>query len=212
MTSSTNPPYVLYNLEEEIKKYTELNSNINRNKKENNTHNAYNKNQIREDIKELFSKKFKLSKIEIADLEIGIFNATIDYANSLKIQLSWKCPLLIDTYLNIARSLYSNLDTGCYVKNNYLLNKIKNKEFIPHNIAYMRNDELYPERWKNIIEKNKLKFKSAYEIKQVAMTDAIKCGHCKNNKISYYELQTRSGDEPMTQYFNCIVCGHKWKN
>ena len=60
MTSSTNPPYVLYNLEEEIKKYTELNSNINRNKKENNTHNAYNKNQIREDIKELFSKKFKL--------------------------------------------------------------------------------------------------------------------------------------------------------
>ena len=208
----TSVNYILYNLEEEIKKYTELNSNINTNKKENKTHNAYNKNIIRDGIKELFSKKFELSDIEVADLEIGIFNATIDYANSLKIQLSWKCPMLVNTYLNIARSLYSNLDTDCYVKNNYLLEKIKNKEIIPHNLAYMSYEELYPERWKSIVEKNKLRFKMAYEIKQVAMTDAIKCGHCKNNKVSYYELQTRSGDEPMTQYFNCIVCGHKWKN
>jgi DNA-directed RNA polymerase subunit M/transcription elongation factor TFIIS len=209
---TTTSTYTLYNLEEEIKKYTELNSNINTNKKENNTHNIYNKNQIRNEIKELFSNKFGLSEIEIADLEIGIFNASIDYANSLKIQLSWKCSLFIDTYINIARSLYSNLDTGCYVKNNYLLEKIKNKEIIPHNLAYMSYEEMYPKRWEYIIEKNKLRFKTAYEIKQVAMTDAIKCGHCKNNKVSYYELQTRSGDEPMTQYFNCIVCGHKWKN
>jgi len=43
------------------------------------------------------------------------------------------------------------------------------------------------------------------------MTDAIKCGKCKNNKVTYYELQTRSGDEAITQYFNCICCGHKWK-
>jgi DNA-directed RNA polymerase subunit M/transcription elongation factor TFIIS len=208
----TSVNYILYNLEEEIKKYTELNSNINTNKKENKTHNAYNKNIIRDGIKELFSKKFELSDIEVADLEIGIFNATIDYANSLKIQLSWKCPMLVNTYLNIARSLYSNLDTDCYVKNNYLFEKIKNKEIIPHNLAYMSYEEMYPERWRSIVEKNKLRFKTAYEIKQVAMTDAIKCGHCKNNKVSYYELQTRSGDEPMTQYFNCIVCGHKWKN
>ena len=82
----TSVNYILYNLEEEIKKYTELNSNINTNKKENKTHNAYNKNIIRDGIKELFSKKFELSDIEVADLEIGIFNATIDYANSLKIQ------------------------------------------------------------------------------------------------------------------------------
>ena len=72
-------------------------------------------------------------------------------------------------------------------------------------------DEIYPERRKDIIEKQKLKFKAAYEIKQVSMTDAIKCGKCKNNKISYQELQTRSGDESMTIFFTCIVCGHKWK-
>jgi transcription elongation factor S-II len=76
----------------------------------------------------------------------------------------------------------------------------------------MSCEDMFPEKWKTIIEKQKLKFKAAYEIKQVSMTDTIKCGKCKNNKISYYELQTRSGDEAITQFYNCIICGHKWKN
>ena len=53
--------------------------------------------------------------------------------------------------------------------------------------------------------------KGAYEIKQIAMTDSIKCGKCKQNKITYYELQTRSCDEPATQYYTCLICDHKWK-
>jgi transcription elongation factor S-II len=76
----------------------------------------------------------------------------------------------------------------------------------------MSCEDMFPEKWRDIIEKQKLKFKAAYEIKQVSMTDTIKCGKCKNNKISYYELQTRSGDEAITQFYNCIICGHKWKN
>ena len=29
------------------------------------------------------------------------------------------------------------------------------------------------------------------------------CGKCKSTKVSNYEKQTRSGDEPMTQFFEC---------
>jgi transcription elongation factor S-II len=76
----------------------------------------------------------------------------------------------------------------------------------------MSKEEIFPDCWKEIIDKQKLKLKAAYEIKQTAMTDAIKCGKCKNNKISYYEVQIRSGDESMTQFFSCITCGHKWKS
>jgi transcription elongation factor S-II len=75
----------------------------------------------------------------------------------------------------------------------------------------MSCEEIFPEIWKDILEKLERKIKGAYEIKQVSMTDQIKCGKCKNNKVTYYELQTRSGDEAITQYFNCICCGHKWK-
>ena len=118
----------------------------------------------------------------------------------------------MDSYLNIARSIYSNLDSNSYIGNELLINKIKSGEIIPHKLPYMSCEDMFPEKWKTIIEKQKLKFKAAYEIKQVSMTDTIKCGKCKNNKISYYELQTRSGDEAITQFYNCIICGHKWKN
>jgi DNA-directed RNA polymerase subunit M/transcription elongation factor TFIIS len=159
----------------------------------------------------MLQEELKLSEIEAKDLEIGIFNASIDYANSLKIPTSWSCDLFAETYLNIAMSIYANLDKNSYVKNEKLMDRLKNREFLPHKLPYMSCEEIFPEIWKDILEKLERKIKGAYEIKQVSMTDQIKCGKCKNNKVTYYELQTRSGDEAITQYFNCICCGHKWK-
>ena len=170
-----------------------------------------NKHEVRNQLIELFKNDLDLSDIEAKDLEIGIFNSSIDYANSLKIPLSWSCDLFAENYLNIAISIYSNLDKNSYIKNKNLLTRLKNKEFLPHKLPYMNCDETFPEIWSEIMEKHERKVKGAYEIKQVSMTDAIKCGKCKKNKVTYYELQTRSGDEAITQYFNCICCGHKWK-
>ena len=175
------------------------------------TTNSNNKHLVRTKLVEMFQNELELNEIEAKDLEIGIFNSCIDYANSLKIPTSWSCELFAETYINIAISIYSNLDKNCYIKNEGLIKKIKNKEVLPHKIPYMSAEEMFPEIWKEILEKRERKIKAAYEIKQVSMTDAIKCGKCKNNKITYYELQTRSGDEAITQYFNCICCGHKWK-
>lgn len=170
-----------------------------------------NSNKIREDYKKLLSKKTKLSQIELDDLEIGIFNASLDYATENKIQLSWQCQQFVEIYTNIARCIYTNLVSNTYINNKNLYSRLKKKEFMPHELAYMKREELFPEKWHLIIEKEKLKLKEAYEIKQVSMSDLIKCGKCKNNKVSYQELQTRSGDESMTIFFTCIVCGHKWK-
>jgi len=177
-----------------------------------NASNASNKHEIRNKYREMLMNDIELTELEAADLEIGIFNATIDYANSLKIPLSWSSDLFIDSYLNIARSIYSNLDKNSYIGNIDLIEKLKSRQILPNKLPYMSCEDMFPEKWVDIKEKQKLKFKAAYEIKQVSMTDTIKCGKCKNNKISYYELQTRSGDEAITQFYNCIICGHKWKN
>lgn len=37
------------------------------------------------------------------------------------------------------------------------------------------------------------------------------CGRCKSRKTTFYLLQTRSADEPMTAFITCMSCGHKWK-
>lgn len=35
-----------------------------------------------------------------------------------------------------------------------------------------------------------------------AETDAFKCGRCQQRKCTYYQMQTRSADEPMTVSFD----------
>lgn len=44
-----------------------------------------------------------------------------------------------------------------------------------------------------------------------AETDQFKCGRCKQRKCKYYQLQTRSADEPMTTFVTCINCNNRWK-
>lgn len=44
-----------------------------------------------------------------------------------------------------------------------------------------------------------------------AETDQFKCGRCQQRRTKYYQLQTRSADEPMTTFVTCINCGNRWK-
>lgn len=44
-----------------------------------------------------------------------------------------------------------------------------------------------------------------------AETGQFKCGKCQQRKCKYYQLQTRSADEPMTTFVTCVNCGNRWK-
>ncbi|XP_056161546.1 transcription elongation factor TFIIS-like [Syzygium oleosum] len=44
-----------------------------------------------------------------------------------------------------------------------------------------------------------------------ATTDQFKCGRCGERKCTYYQMQTRSADEPMTTYVTCVNCNNYWK-
>jgi len=39
----------------------------------------------------------------------------------------------------------------------------------------------------------------------------FRCGRCKSYKTTYYEMQTRSADEPMTVFITCHACDNRWK-
>jgi DNA-directed RNA polymerase subunit M/transcription elongation factor TFIIS len=208
VVAATSVAYTYYDLNTEIEKFNRLSEE---NKDSLDTANRYNKNKIREDFKELLSK-LPISELEVSDLEIGVFNATIDYANNAKVQLSWKCQMFLEIYSNISRSIYSNIKADSYIGNDKLYDRmIHKKEFHPHMLPYMLCKDIFPERWKEIDERNQLRLKAAYEIKLVPMSDMIKCSRCKSKKVSYYELQTRSGDEASTLFMNCLICGKKWK-
>jgi DNA-directed RNA polymerase subunit M/transcription elongation factor TFIIS len=189
--------------------------------------NPVNHNKIRDNTIALFSKKLtKLNDIQIRDLEIGIFNFTLDYATNRNIPLTWSSNILKDIYIAKARSVYSNLNPDCYIGNENLISLIYTgdddiplskkktssyKTILPHDIAFMTHEEMYPDRWRVINEITEKKMKEAFEVKAVAMIDTIYCKKCKSNKISYYDYQIRSSDESASTFFTCLNCNFKWK-
>ena len=37
------------------------------------------------------------------------------------------------------------------------------------------------------------------------------CPKCGHDKAYFWEVQTRAGDEPATQFFKCEKCKHTWR-
>jgi len=124
--------YIYYDLNEEIEKFKKINEE---NKNDADTINRYNKHKIREDFKELLMANLHISELEVNDLESGIFNATIDYANNAKVQLSWKCQMFLEIYSNIARSIYSNVKKDSYIGNDKLYDRMILKLFLPCHLS-----------------------------------------------------------------------------
>ena len=46
--------------------------------------------------------------------------------------------------------------------------------------------------------------------KNADQTDAH-CPKCTNLRAYYQQLQIRSADEPMTTFYKCTECGHRWR-
>lgn len=49
---------------------------------------------------------------------------------------------------------------------------------------------------------------SAWELADATEAPCPKCGH---NQANFFQMQTRSADEPMTTFYRCKKCTHQWK-
>ena len=144
-------------------------------------------------------------------IERGIYNYSLSKAEENNIVKLWTDRLFKQIYIDKCRSIYTNLKGTSYVRNKRLLNRLHEKEFKERELAFMAPQHIFPEIWKDLLDLKYKRDKVLYETKPEAMTDQFKCGRCKKNKCSYFELQTRSADEPMTIFITCINCGKRWK-
>lgn len=83
----------------------------------------------------------------------------------------------------------------------------------PEQLINMSTAEMASEQRKQ--EYQKITEKALFECERggppKATTDQFKCGRCGQRKTTYYQMQTRSADEPMTTYVTCVVCNNRWK-
>jgi transcription elongation factor S-II len=54
-------------------------------------------------------------------------------------------------------------------------------------------------------------FDAAPAASKQATTDQFQCGKCRQRQCTYYQMQTRSADEPMTTFVSCLNCNNRWK-
>ena len=144
-------------------------------------------------------------------IEKSIYNHTIKISKERNLQRSWNNSIFKGLYLSKVRSIYSNLNKDSYIHNTHFFFFLKSGEIDIENIANLSIYDIFPENWKYILEQKTKRDKLKYELKPEAMTDAFKCRKCGSRSTSYYEVQTRSADEPMTQFITCLDCNTRWK-
>jgi transcription elongation factor S-II len=162
-----------------------------------------NPDQFRINIRNKLNSFFENEK-HSSNLEKGIFNYTLKEATTRKVVKKWDNQYFVQIYLDHLRSIYLNLSPK-------IIEQIKSGEIQAHTVAFMTHQEMRPEKWEELIKANIIKCQNKFETNVEASTDTFTCRKCKQNKCTYYQMQTRSADEPMTCYVSCCVCGNRWK-
>jgi DNA-directed RNA polymerase subunit M/transcription elongation factor TFIIS len=166
---------------------------------------------FRENISTFFENKTKDEKMKIKhigqNIEKGIFNYAIKEATTRQIIKKWKNPLFCELYLGRLRTIMINMN-----QNQEFLQNIITGEINIDQLAHMTHQEMCPEKWKQRIERKIQRDRSKVTNNIEASTDMFTCGKCKSKKCTYYEMQTRSADEPATIFITCLDCGKNWKN
>ncbi|XP_010931383.1 transcription elongation factor TFIIS [Elaeis guineensis] len=108
------------------------------------------------------------------------------------------------------RSIMFNLKDG---KNPDLRRRVLLEQVKPEKLVEMTPEEMASDERK--LENRQIKEKALFDCERggapKATTDQFKCGRCGQRKCTYYQLQTRSADEPMTTFVTCVNCNNHWK-
>ena len=135
-------------------------------------------------------------------IENGIYNYAIQECTTRKIIKKWNNPFFVELYISKFRSLLANIDSE------HVQELIRQD---PYKISHMSHQEMNPTIWKPFIEKQQKIAESMLNNKLTANTTSFKCHRCDSKNCSYYQMQIRSADEPMTSFVTCIDCDNHWR-
>ena len=162
--------------------------------------------KFRENVRNKMFKNVSDKKLA-TNIEIGVYMYAYKEAKRKKILKKWDNKKFLQLYLDRLRSIYINF------KNTAFMEQINNGEITYQMLADMTHQEMNPERWKLLIEQKIKRDENKYNTNAIeASTDMFTCRKCKSKRCTYYELQTRSADEPATIFVTCLDCGKNMKH
>jgi DNA-directed RNA polymerase subunit M/transcription elongation factor TFIIS len=134
------------------------------------------------------------------DIENSIYDYSIEYANTQD------TPYLIQQiYDDKAQQILCQLFNQ---ESDYLIKALKDKKIDGTKIAFMKPEELDPEKYESIIKKREME---EYKKNNASGSSAFTCVKCKKARCQVSQKQTRAGDEPPTTFVTCLECKHTFK-
>ena len=141
----------------------------------------------------------------VVNLEKGIFNYSIQEATKAKVVKKWENPIFVQVYVDRLRTILANLPA--------MRALLQSGEVLPQAVAFMTHQEFRPDRWKELLDQKMKRDASKFRADVIeASTDMYTCKKCKSKRCTYYEMQTRSADEPATVFITCLDCGKRWRS
>lgn len=132
------------------------------------------------------------------DVELSIYNYSKEYA-----EIQDTPYLLQQIYDDKAQQILCQL-----LNQDYLTKALKNKKIDGTKIAFMKPEELDPEKYESILKKREME---EYKKNNTSGSNAFTCVKCKKARCQVSQKQTRAGDEPPTTFVTCLECGHTFK-
>jgi transcription elongation factor S-II len=145
---------------------------------------------------------------DVADeVERHLYNKMLEDATAKEIPLYWESPDFTALYKNKLRSLLFNLSNP---KNPGLVASVRVGDTTPERLLQMTPQEMDPGLWKPYYDR--IAAKELLRSNDVVPEGILQCGRCKSKRVVWYQMQTRSADEPMTVFATCSECGKRWKS
>ena len=156
--------------------------------------------------------KDRFDDADMKALERALLEHVAASAKKHYVPRNWKAVPFQELYKTQLRSLLWNIHPKSLVKNPRLLERCLAGEFPLAHIPSMSAYDMFPERWQELADKQLIREQKILEGNKSQATDEYKCNRCHKRQCTYYEMQTRSADEPTTIFITCLNCGKRWKH
>jgi DNA-directed RNA polymerase subunit M/transcription elongation factor TFIIS len=112
-------------------------------------------------------------------------------------------------YLQRAKSIVFNLGKGDEFKEKILSNQITSDELVSMDVKDMAPSELKVKREKQINDGFNAD-RNDWASKNAVVVEGMYTCECGSVKTTFFQLQIRGADEPMTSFITCVECKMQW--
>ena len=140
------------------------------------------------------------------NIEISIYNRSIDLAAKYNIIKKWGNSHFCTLYIERVKSLFWNLREYEEFRRMILNGHMDCRE-----VGYASYQAICPDIWQVYVDEKRKRDIACTNVVVEASTDKFTCSRCKSKRCTYYEMQTRSADESLTVFITCLECDKRWK-